>query len=238
MASPVICMRDASIPNNVFQIVDLFPNRSQANPVVDPVAQGPRYFRQPENAIPVVSGLTIAKEVSGLTAYFLVNQDNNNDILSVADAASIADLYISRMRNGLALDVASMNDIIQAGGGGLAQAQGGGGGGGGGPLNLANVEIEGNNASTTTADILSILSGASYTVPAGHVFDANPDLTLPTESFFDTTVFKAIDENDSSFYLSLARGALSKAKSVRVDPVSGTILDPLVAVYDGAGNVL
>ncbi len=224
MASPVICMRDASIPNNVFQIVDLFPNRSQTNPVVDPVAQGPRYLRQPVNTAPVVSGLTVAKEVSGLTAYLLVNQDNNNDILSVTDATSIADLYISRMRNGLALDVATMNGLIQ--------------GGGQGQLNLANVTIEGNNASTTTADILSILSGASYTVPAGHVFDADPGLTLPTESFFDTTVFKAIDENDSSFYLSLARGALSTAKSVRIDPVSGTTLDPLVVVYDGAGNVL
>ena len=224
MASPVICMRDASIPNNVFQIVDLFPNRSQLNPVVDPVAQGPRYLRQPVNTTPVVDGLAIAREVSGLTAYLLVNQDDNADILSVTDASRIADLYISRMRDGLALDLATMNGLIQ--------------GGGQGELNLPNVEIEGNNASTTTAEILSILSGASYTVPAGHIFDADPGLTLPTESFFDTTVFKAIDENDSSFFLSLARGALSKAKSVRIDPVSGTTLDPLVVVYDGAGNVL
>lgn len=224
MASPVICMRDASIPNNVFQIVDLFPNRSQLNPVVDPVAQGPRYLRQPVNTTPVVDGLAIAREVSGLTAYILVNQDDNADILSVTDASRIADLYISRMRDGLALDLATMNGLIQ--------------GGGAGELNLPNVEIEGNNASTTTAEILSILSGASYTVPAGHIFDADPGLTLPTESFFDTTVFKAIDENDSSFFLSLARGALSKAKSVRIDPVSGTTLDPLVVVYDGAGNVL
>ena len=224
MASPVICMRDASIPNNVFQIVDLFPNRSQLNPVVDPVAQGPRYLRQPVNTTPVVDGLAIAREVSGLTAYILVNQDDNADILSVTDASRIADLYISRMRDGLALDLATMNGLSQ--------------GGGAGELNLPNVEIEGNNASTTTAEILSILSGASYTVPTGHIFDADPGLTLPTESFFDTTVFKAIDENDSSFFLSLARGALSKAKSVRIDPVSGTTLDPLVVVYDGLGNVL
>lgn len=224
MASPVICMRDVTIPNNVFQIVDLFPNRSQLNPVVDPVAQGPRYLRQPVNTTPVVDGLTIAREVSGLTAYILVNQDDNADILSVTDASRIADLYISRMRDGLALDLATINGLIQ--GGGL------------GDLNLPNVEIEGNNASTTTAEILSILSGASYTVPTGHIFDADPGLTLPTISFFDTTVFKAIDESDSSFYLSLARGALSKAKSVRIDPVSGTTLDPLVVVYDGSGNVL
>lgn len=224
MASPVICVRDASIPNNTFQIVDLFPNRSQTNPSIDPVSQGPRYLRQPVNTTPVVDGLTIAKEVSGLVAYLLVNQDNNNDILSVADAGRIAGLYISRMRDGLALDLVTMNGLIQ--------------GAGVGELNLGNVEIEGANSTATTAEILSILSGATYTVPAGYVFDADPGLNNPTVSFFDTTVFNAIDENDSSFYLSLNRGALSKAKSVRVDPRTGATLDPLVVVYSGAGAVL
>jgi hypothetical protein len=224
MASPVICVRDASIPNNVFQIVDLFPNRSQTNPVLDPVAQGPRYLSQPVNDTPVIDGVTIASEVSGLTAYLLVNQDNNNDILSVTDAGRIAGLYISRMRNGLALDLATMNGLIQ--------------GAGQGELNLGNVEIEGANSTATTAEILSILSGATYTVPAGYEFDADPGLNNPTVSFFDTTVFNAIDENDSSFYLSLSRGALSKAKSVRVDPRTGSNLDPLVVVYSGTGAVL
>jgi len=224
MASPVICVRDASIPNNVFQIVDLFPNRSQTNPVLDPVAQGPRYLSQPVNDTPVIDGLTIASEVSGLTAYLLVNQDDGNDILSVTDAGRIAGLYISRMRDGFALDVVTMNGLIQ--------------GGGAGQLNLGGVEIEGANSTATTAEILSILSGATYTVPAGYEFDADPGLNNPTVSFFDTTVFNAIDENDSSFYLSLSRGSLSKAKSVRVDPRTGATLDPLVVVYSGTGAVL
>ncbi len=224
MPSPVICVRDASIPNNVFQIVDLFPNRSQRNPVVDPAPQGPRYLRQPVNTTPVVDGLTIAKEVSGLTAYLLVNQDNNNDVLSVAEATSIANLYITRMRSGLTLNVATMNALIQGN-----QA---------GELNLANVTIEGANSTATTAEILSILSGAKYTVPAGYVFDADAGLNNPTVSFFDVNVFDAIDPSDSSFYLSLNRGALSVAKSVRKDPRTGASLDPLVVVYSGLGAVL
>ena len=162
MPSPVICVRDASIPNNVFQIVDLFPNRSQRNPVVDLPPQGPRYLRQPVNATPVVDGLTIAKEVSGLTAYLLVNQDNDNDVLSVVQATSIANLYITRMRSGLSLNVATMNALIQGN-----QQQG--------ELDLPDVEIEGANSTATTAEILSILSGAKYTVPAGYVFDADAD---------------------------------------------------------------
>ena len=223
MPSPVICLRDATIPNNSFQITDLFPNRSQRNPVVDPVAQGPRYLRQPENETPVVDGLTISKSVSGLTAYILVNQDDNNDILTVGNATNIANLYISRMRSGLVLDTATMNANIQ--------------GAGAGQLNLANVTIGGQNASTTTAEILSILSGAKYTVPAGHVFDADPGLTLRSVSFFNQIVFNAIDPSDSSFYLSVARGQLSVAKTPSTD-AKGNVIDPQCVVYKADGTLL
>jgi hypothetical protein len=223
MPSPVICLRDATIPNNSFQITDLFPNRSQRNPVVDPAAQGPRYLRQPENETPVVDGLTISKAVSGLTAYILVNQDDNDDILTVGNATLIANLYISRMRSGLALDTATMNTAIQ--------------GAGAGQLNLGNVTIGGGDASTTTAEILSILSGAKYTVPAGHVFDGNPGLTLPTVSFFNQNVFNAIDPSDSSFYLSVARGQLSVAKSSSTD-AKGNVLSPQCVVYKADGTSL
>ena len=64
--------------------------------------------------------------------------------------------------------------------------------------------IESPNSTTLTSEILAILSGAKYTVPAGHTFEAgNGNLIVPTVSFFDTTVFNAIDPSDSSFYLSL-----------------------------------
>jgi len=75
MPNPVICLRDENIPNNSFQITDLFPNRSQRNPVVDPVAQGPRYLRQPEDKTPVVANGAVSKAVSGLTAYLLTTID-------------------------------------------------------------------------------------------------------------------------------------------------------------------
>ena len=221
MPSPVICLRDDSISNNTLQIVDLFPNRSQTNPSIDPASQGPRYLRQPESATPVIDGLTIAKEVSGLVAYILVNQENALAPLSVTDATAISDLYISRMRDGLDLSTATMNGLI-----GVLPG-------------LAGVVIESPNSTTLTSEILAILSGAKYTVPAGHTFEAgNGNLIVPTVSFFDTTVFNAIDPSDSSFYLSLNRGALSVAKSVRKDPRTGATLDPLVVVYNGLGAVL
>ena len=41
MASPAICIRDTSISNGQILVKDMWPNRSQANPVVDPAPQGP-----------------------------------------------------------------------------------------------------------------------------------------------------------------------------------------------------
>ena len=222
MPSPVICLRDATIPNNVFQITDLFPNRSQRNAVIDPVAQGPRYLRQPETETPVVDGFAIAKEVSGLIAYLLVNQDEDADVLSVENATLIANLYITRMRNGLALDKATINPIIN--------------GNGQGQLDIV-AEIEGADSTATTAEILSILSGAKYTVPAGYVFDGDGSLNNPTVSFFDQSVFSPIDPSDSSFYISLARGQLSVAKSPSTD-AKGNVIDPQVVVYRADGTLL
>ena len=139
----------------------------------------------------------------------------------MAEATLLSDFFVDRMRNGLALDIATVNPLIL----GLA--------------GMADVQIASANATTTIHDILLILSGAKYTVPVAHEYKAgNNDIIVPTESFFNTSVFVEVDENDSSFYLSVARGALSKAKNVRTNPVDGSLLDPLVVVYDGAGNVL
>ena len=117
------------------------------------------------------------------------------------------------------------------------KGSGQGQGGGQGQLNLADVEIEGANSTTTTAEILSILSGAKYTVPAGYVFDGNPGLVNPTVSFFNQNVFSAIDPSDSSFYLSVARGQLSVAKSPSTD-AKGNTIDPQVVVYKADGTLL
>ena len=82
-----------------------------------------------------------------------------------------------------------------------------------------------------------ILSGAKYTVPAGYVFDGDGSLNNPTVSFFDQSVFSPIDPSDSSFYISLARGQLSVAKSPSTD-AKGNVIDPQVVVYRADGTLL
>lgn len=202
MASPAICIRDISIANNSFQITDLWPNRAQANPVLDPVPQGPRYLRQPENQLPTVDngGLT-TNASSGLTAYVLITAQGGGNVQPTpAQAKLLADALISEMRAGGALTEADINALYGA--------------------TVAGFTI----GTGVVEEILSILSGAKFTLEVGVDTTLNGNATATR---FDGAVFKAVNENDSSFWISVARGQLSTA-----------IANEMVVCYDGAGNVL
>ena len=119
MPSPVICIRDASIKNGQLMVKDLFPNRSLANPVIDPAPQGPRYLRvveTPTLPVLVANGTVIAKTVSGLAAYCLVTFDQGAAGANITPAESvlIAEALISEMRAGGNLQVGEINPIIAA----------------------------------------------------------------------------------------------------------------------------
>lgn len=220
MASPVICIRDAAISNNSFQITDLWPNRAQANPVLDPAPQGPRYLRQPENVLPVLDGGLIVREVSGLAAYLLANIDDGaGAAISEANAKTIADAIIAEMRDGGELTVAALNGFVDA--------------------TVAGAGVIGTDTSSgSLADILSILAGAKFTLPAGYEVEAaGAFVPAVNADLFDSTVFSPVNENDSSFWISLARGQLRKAISSNTNPRTGAAVDPLVVVYLGDGTV-
>ncbi len=223
MPSPVICIRDASIKNGQLMVKDLFPNRSLANPVIDPAPQGPRYLRVVETpTLPTLTGTVIAKTVSGLAAYCLVTFDQGAAGANITPAESvlIAEAIISEMRTGGDLETADINGLI-------APLQG-----------LAGTGI-GLGASTATVNnILQILGGATFTVPAGYdledaqnaaQFLSEADQASSFSEFFNPVLFE-----DSSFWISLAQGDLLGLKSSRTDR-NGNTLDPFVVVYDGTG---
>jgi hypothetical protein len=225
MPNPVICLRDETIPNNSFQITDLFPNRSQRNPVVDPAAQGPRYLRQPENNIPVVANNAVSKAVSGLTAYLLTTIDvqAGGANPTPAQASDMAGTLLKRMRNGNELTLAKINDAIQAAGNGQ---------------DFNNTGIVGTGDSTATVqNILSILGGANFTVSAGTSVADSYLTEAQQTSAFNSNVYQAIDPSDSSFYLSVARGQLSVAKSSSTD-AKGNVLYPQCVLYKADGTLL
>jgi hypothetical protein len=221
MASPVICIRDTAISNGQLIVKDMWPNRSQANPVVDPAPQGPRYLRVVETpTLPVLDGTVVSQTVSGLAAYLLVTLDQGalGANITPAESVTMAEALISEMRTGGDLEVADINGL-------LAGIVGGTG-------------IVGTGASTATVNnILQILGGATFTVPAGYdLEDAvnNPQwLSVADQASSFSAWFNPIVEEDSSFWISLAQGDLLGLKSSRT--VDGVVLDPYVVVYDGAG---
>lgn len=223
MASPVICIRDASIKNGQLMVKDLYPNRSQANSSIDPAPQGPRYLRVVETpTLPVLDGTVIAQTVSGLSAYLLVTIDadgvgGNDANITPAQAKSMADALITIMRAGGDLEIGDINPTLAAVVGGTGVGVG--------------------STTATVNNILQILSGATFTLGAGH--DLEDALNAPQfmsednqassfSAFHNPIVFE-----DSSFWISLAQGDLSGLKSSRT--VNGVVLDPYVVVYDGAG---
>ena len=227
MPSPVICIRDASIKNGQLLVKDMWPNRSQANPVVDPAPQGPRYLRVVETpTLPVLDGTVIAKTVSGLAAYCLVTLDLQAGTanISPAQAVAIAEDLITKMRNGDDLTTNDINGVIQAADGAN--------------MNATGIGLGGSTA--TVNNILQILSGATFTVPAGYDLETDPgnvpqflseaDQASSFSAFHNPIVFE-----DSSFWISLAQGDLLGLKSTRT--VDNVVLDPYVVVYNGTGTV-
>ena len=209
MASPVICLSDSSIGNGQLMIKDMWPNRSHANPVVDPAPQGPRYLRVVETATPVVANNAVAKTVSGLSAYLLVTIDAGagNVNPSPAQADAMADALITEMRAGNALTLANINTALDGVVGGTGIVGTG-------------------NSTATVNNILQILSGAPFTVPTGVSVNATFQVEQGQANLF-TSSFNPIIEEDSSFWISLAQGDILGAKNAG-----------FVVVYDGDGNVI
>jgi hypothetical protein len=220
MASPVICIRDASVTNGQLMVKDLWPNRSQANPVVDPAPQGPRYLRVVEDTLPVVANNLVSRQVSGLSAYLLVTLDAGaaGAQLTPAQASAMATSVIATMRTGVALDLATLNGLFAA--------------------VVAGTGIGLGASTATVVNVLRILGGARFVVPVGTNVNVNFLTANVQEGLFDTTVHAEIIPEDSSFWISLAKGNLLKMKSSRIDPRTNATLNPYVVVYDTDGSVL
>lgn len=221
MNSPVICIRDTSITNGSLMIKDLWPNRSQANPVLDPAPQGPRYLRVPENTLPVVVADVVTREVSGLAAYLLVTVDAGagGANFTPAQAKAAADAILADMRAGGDMEAGTVEGLLAA--------------------VVAGSGLVGTGDSTATlGNVLALLGGAHFVVPAGTELGGTFQTEATQTSWFDFGVYAPIVNEDSSFWISVAQGDLFKAKSNRTNPVTGATLDPYVIVYDVDGTIL
>lgn len=223
---PFICLARTDIPNSTLQITDLWPNKSQYNPVIDPPAIGPLYINAPVSNIVTLSGaFAFVADTVGLAAYLTANVQRagaGGSALLPANATNMANAIITQMRSGLSLALADINALLAGVVAGTVLT-------GGGSLSTG-----------TVADVLRILSGTPYTVPAGTTVEAAGVFTPQgspasfNEGNFNDS-FPIILPTDDSFYKSLSYGKINGFKD------SGFVYlgtaGSAITVYDNAGGV-
>ena len=183
---PYILMVRSDIPDGTFFVGDLTPNTSQRNGSIDPPGQTLYVNRvvtgsgtggndasnslhglitsdQPDGAGNAVflHGKVLGQNASGLAAYLIDNcplDAATNTPMFVSEAADAADAIVALMdAAGTDLTVANINTAVQALG-----------------ATLASFELLGGASTASLADVLSILAGRIYQVPAGS-FIANDE---------------------------------------------------------------
>jgi hypothetical protein len=223
---PFICLARTDIPDSTLQVTDLWPNKSQTNPVIDPPAVGPLYINAVTTATVTLSGaFAFTKAVAGLAAYLVANVQADGAggaALTPAEANAAAAAIITRMRSGLPLALANINTVLVAAAGAGTELTNA-------ALSLSTGAVE---------DVLRILAGIAYTVPAGTTVQAagvfTPQAGAAAWNAANFADHKDILPVDSSFYQSLAYGKIAgfKAATFSYKGVTGSAL----TVYDDAGG--
>lgn len=165
---PYIATVRSDIPEGTLQFLDLQPNDSQRNYIYDPEAQA-KYARRADNDSVLTLGagpITTTAEFRGVAAYLIdhVDDDDNGGIaLTAAFANTIAAALIARMDSGLAMTLSDVDGVIQTTTGG------------------ASTGLEANNSTGSLSELLEVMTGAVYVLPAGSQVET-------AGNAFDTTV--------------------------------------------------
>jgi len=171
---PYIIMRRTDIPNGVLQVDDLKPNDSQRNYTLDPPGQS-GYVRQiPASETVVTTGagpILTVRDACGLAAYLIDNvEDSSGTALTAAVANAAGAALIAAAQSGSALDLATVNAILVTAGA------------------TAGTDLEGGTSTGLLTEVLGILSGAKYQLPAGSEVEDGGNVFNPTRlGFFATT---------------------------------------------------
>ncbi len=214
-----ICRVRTDIPDGAIQITDLSPNTSQKSAVYEPGLGQTGYlgpYSQNDTLAALVANATVA-EYQGLAAYLIDHvQDAVSGVtitVAVANAAAVGIIAIKDAGGSLAL--AAVNAALVAGGAGAG----------------TTLTSSGGNASLT--DILKILSGAVYTLPAGSVVGG---LALPASlGSFDLSTYRQIYVT-GALQISCVEGTLAgyASSTFNYSETTGAAL----VVYDYQGTVL
>lgn len=171
---PYIIMRRTDIPNGVLQVDDLKPNDSQRNYTLDPPGQS-GYVRQiPASDTVVTTGagpILTVRDACGLGAYLIDNvEDSSGTAITAAVANAAAATIIARAVAGFTLTLADVDAALVAAGA------------------TAGTGLETGASTGMLSELLEIMSGAKYQLPAGSEVEDGGNLFNPTrQGFFATT---------------------------------------------------
>lgn len=194
---PYIVSRVAGQQNGSVQIHDLFINKTQKNLANDPSAQSPVHVRIPVwgaefGKIPALAtsgaNVTFATSASGVLAYILRRVDDGaGDALTVGAAVGVTNGIKGIVEAGGAITLAVLNGLVP------------------GDFDGAGV---GSNSTGDVEELVRIISGESYNVPAGTAIqDAGGLIAVLADDYFASNV-KRLVENDLSWRTSLQSGAI------------------------------
>lgn len=214
---PFICKMRTDIPDGVLQVLDLRPNTSQRSLIYEPAGQT-KYINRVQNDTVALTGNNTSAQYMGLAAYLIDNVIDGVTAVTitpaVANAAAIG--LIAIMDAGTALTEALVNaDIIATGGAG------------------AGTDINGGGSTGVLTDILGILAGRQYVLPAASTVGAlaaGAGLGAFTAGQFRHTF------QTGSLEISLDEGVLFQLTAATYTHVG--VAGQAVVVYDDVGNVM
>lgn len=220
---PYIIMRRADIPNGVLQVDDLKPNDSQRNYTLDPPGQS-GYVRDIPTADTVVTTgagpILTVRDACGVAAYLIDNvEDSAGPSLTDTVANAAAAGIISLAQSGGALTLAAV-DLELTGAGATA-----------------GTGLEAGTSTGLLSELLEIMSGAKYQLPAGsEVADGTPDFNTTRLGFFATTPGVKRILATGAFNVSNGAGDLFNFK--RADFEYNGVFAPAILVLADDGTVL
>lgn len=223
-----VCVRRSDIPEGTLQVLDLDPNESQRNLVYTAPGQT-KYLNYLQNdVVSTFSDLAgnryVSRDTWGLAAYLIDHIEAGGlaagtDALTAVQANNIAAAIIAEVVAGNDLDLPSIDAVIS---GVVADTE------------LTNT-VSASNGSVS--DVLMILSGARYVVPAGSMRSGTGGtvfVAVPDGHFAPGTYRQLYDT--SSFKLSNASGRIHAMKSH--DFEFKGVSSSAVTVYDEHGFVI
>jgi hypothetical protein len=213
-------MKRTDIPNKVLQLTDLFPHTSLSNTVNLPPGQT-RYLKRASTVWSTVatSGanpIVTVNAYQGLAAYLLDNIEAGGGTLAftAAQANAAATALLAIADAGTALTLTTINAALA--------------------VVVAATTLTTNGSTGTVLEVLQIIGGRIYTVPAAAVIEAAGAKSTRKGSF-DDTYFKPLVRG-GVFEDSLLSGQVSKLKlaTFRYKNTNGAA----IVVYDDEGNVI